>query len=43
MQVGDLLKKIIIIIIIEESVRQGSLVINVLWIKELVLLKIHVF
>jgi len=41
MQVGDLLKKIIIII--EESVRQGSSVINVLWIKELVLLKIHVF
>ena len=33
MQVGDLLKKIIIIII-EESVRQGSSVINVLWIKD---------
>jgi len=40
MQVGDLLKKIIIT---EESVRQGSSVINVLWIKELVLLKINVF
>jgi len=41
MWVGDLLKKIIIII--EESVRQGSAVINGLWIKQLVLLKIHDF
>jgi hypothetical protein len=41
MQVGDLMKKIIIII--EESVRQSSLVINGLWIKQLVLLKIYIF
>jgi len=41
MQVGDLIKKIIIII--EESVRQSSSVINGLWIKQLVLLKIYIF
>jgi hypothetical protein len=39
--VGDLLKKIVIII--EVSVRQSSSVINGLWIKQLVLLKIRVF
>jgi hypothetical protein len=41
MLIGDLLKKIIITI--EESVRQGSSVISGLWIKQLVLQKIHVF